>query len=118
MLAKDPGNRPKKMADLVSVLTKIGRDLPAPDLTRYLKGSTPRDHTPKAFGSTLPVAIPRPAPAVITPAPASPSPPIRRRAIKTQAPGRHGSSWRAWTGGVAAVGLAAALLAALLFNQI
>jgi serine/threonine protein kinase len=118
MLAKDPANRPKKMADLVAALTKIVRDLPDPDLMRYLKGSTPRDHTPKAYGSTLPVAIPRPAPAVVIPAPITPAPPLRRRAVPTRAPGRHGPSWRAWTGGVAAVCLATALLAALLFNQI
>jgi serine/threonine protein kinase len=129
MLAKAPKDRPARVADLLASLKKVQKDLPASDLTRYMRGSSAnlKDVSSKVMAPTAPgiVAIKRPE----VPSPSSggslapvPFSSIRRRLMTTQAPFPQPPiprvpMWRLLLSGVATAGIVTVLMASLFWNN-
>jgi hypothetical protein len=109
MLAKAPKDRPSKMADLAASLKKVLKDLPEPDLSRYVRGSSNnlKNGATQDDTSPAPAIVPMKRPETSTSrdaAPASvPFPYFRRDALTTRAPYQQQRlpQWRVWLSGAA-----------------
>jgi eukaryotic-like serine/threonine-protein kinase len=112
MLAKDPKDRPSHMKDVVASLKKIQRDLPTPDLSKYVRGSSNNvkkgERPASVFGATLKPEVKRPT--VIPPLN------VRGKAMTTRARGRGVPQWRVWAGGFSAAALLTSMLGWLLWS--
>lgn len=124
MLAKQPKDRPTRMSDVVASLKKIQRDLPAPDLTRYVRGSgTNLKEAAGQSGKTPePGVVSMKRPEVISPRDFAPAAlPFRGRhqagtTTRAASPQRL-PLWRVWLSGVAVACVLTVLFSSFFWNN-